>query len=49
MTDTSKHYVLDNYIYAWMKGDGNLSPNFENLADTTSEEWKTGWRVNSSF
>lgn len=49
MTDTSKHYVLDNYIYAWMNGEGEISPNFNNLADLTSEEWKTGYRVNSSF
>ena len=49
MIDTSKHYVLDNYIYAWMSGDGEITPNFNNLADPTSEEWKTGYRVNSSF
>lgn len=49
MTDTSKHYVLDNYIYAWMSGKGEISPNFNNLADPTNEGWKTGYRVNSSF
>ena len=49
MTDTSKHYVLDNYIYAWMSGKGEISPNFNNLADPTNEGWKTGYRVNSSY
>lgn len=49
MTDTSKHYVLDNYIYAWMRGEDEISPNFNNLADPTNEGWKTGYRINSSY
>lgn len=47
-TDTTKLYVLpDGYIYAYMYKEGG-EPLFTNLADPTSAEWKTGYRINAS-
>lgn len=48
MTDTSKVYVLNGNIYAYMKGEGGTVANFTNKADPTSASWKEGYRINSS-
>ena len=48
MTNTTKHYVLNGYIYAYMSNNGGLKPDFTNLAAPSSESWKNGYRINSS-
>lgn len=49
-TDTSKKYVLsDGYIYEYRLVEGDGSPNYTNLANPSSSEWKNGYRISGTI
>lgn len=47
MTDTSKKYLMNGYVYSYVATSGVEVPNFTNLADPTSSDWGTDKRLGS--
>jgi hypothetical protein len=49
MTDVTKKYVLstDGYVYAYRESEGD-TPLFKNLADPTSSDWLTNYRLSTA-